>query len=192
MHFSNLYTFEPLSTYNFRKKSKIFKCENGGKFDNLVIHTLLDSHILHIHFSCWKNPNKMENSNGWSITNNFIRTLIFSRTSSPNLLGTITKLCNNQHLLNLLQSKSINNDIPFAKLCNKQLLYSHFYIFCYLYYPQKYNNHNLEPRFTLSIFLGYLSHHLRHLDLSSNRIIISHHLIFEESIFPFALVAPTI
>ena len=40
----------------------------------------------------------------------------------------------------------------------------------------------------LCVFLGYSAHHKGYhcLDLQSNRIIVSHHVIFDEASFPFA------
>jgi hypothetical protein len=46
----------------------------------------------------------------------------------------------------------------------------------------------LSPRSSLCVFLGYSSNHkgYRCLDLHSNRIIISRHVTFDESVFPFS------
>ena len=48
--------------------------------------------------------------------------------------------------------------------------------------------HKLAPLSVLCVFLGYSAHHkgYRCLDLSSNRVIISRHVIFDETAFPFA------
>lgn len=52
----------------------------------------------------------------------------------------------------------------------------------------RHSPHKLSPRSTLCIFLGYSDHHkgYRCLDLASNHIIISCHVMFDESSFPFA------
>ncbi|WVZ70805.1 hypothetical protein U9M48_019442 [Paspalum notatum var. saurae] len=54
-------------------------------------------------------------------------------------------------------------------------------------------SHKLAPRFAQCVFLGYSTHHkgYRCLDLSSNRVIISRHIIFDETSFPFAEHTPT-
>jgi hypothetical protein len=53
--------------------------------------------------------------------------------------------------------------------------------------------HKLAPRSSLYIFLGYSSEHkgYRCLELQSNRIIISRHLVFDESFFPFSDMSTT-
>ncbi|GKA38513.1 ribonuclease H-like domain-containing protein [Tanacetum coccineum] len=50
-----------------------------------------------------------------------------------------------------------------------------------------YTNHKLGPRTTPSIFLGHAANHFgyRCLDLNTNKIIISHHVTFDETVFLF-------
>jgi len=52
--------------------------------------------------------------------------------------------------------------------------------------------HMLTPRSTLCVFLGFFAHHkgYRCLDLASNKVIISRHVVFDESAFPFAERSP--
>ena len=51
--------------------------------------------------------------------------------------------------------------------------------------------HKLSPCSTLCVFLGYSLHHKGYqcLDVSSNQIIISRHVVFEESSFLFGETA---
>jgi histone deacetylase 1/2 len=53
--------------------------------------------------------------------------------------------------------------------------------------------HKLAPRSVLCVFLGYSLDHkgYRCLDISTNRVIIARHVIFDESSFPFADTTPT-
>jgi len=48
--------------------------------------------------------------------------------------------------------------------------------------------HKLQPRSTPCIFLGYPSNHRRYkcLDMTTNKIIICRHVLFNESTFPYA------
>lgn len=95
-------------------------------------------------------------------------------------------------LLNLTPSTSINNGIPFSKQFNKPPSYDHFHFYgciCYLHISPP---HKLAPRSTICVFLEYPSQHQGywHLNLSSRKIIISHHFTFYESSFPFKYVSP--
>ncbi|GKE34552.1 ribonuclease H-like domain-containing protein [Tanacetum coccineum] len=97
------------------------------------------------------------------------------------------------HLLNILPSTAINNEIPFTKLYNQTPTYEHLCVFGCLCYPHVDVAHKLEPCSTPCIFLGYPSNHrgYRCLDLASNKIIISRHVRFDEDVFPFGNVTPS-
>ena len=58
---------------------------------------------------------------------------------------------------------------------------------CFPLFPSS-KIHKLQPRSTKCVFLEYLSNHRGYkcLDLSSNKIIICHHVLFDENIFPYA------
>ncbi|CAH9141381.1 unnamed protein product [Cuscuta epithymum] len=72
-------------------------------------------------------------------------------------------------------------------LYHKQPSYSHLRIFGCLCYPHIPTPHKLAARTTPSVFLGFPSNHKGYkcLDLSTNRILISRHVTFDESTFPF-------
>lgn len=91
------------------------------------------------------------------------------------------------HLLNITPSTAINNEIPFTKLFQKNPSYSHLCVFRCLCYPFIPTSHKLEPRSTPCVFLGYPSQHrgFRCLDLHTRKIIISRHVTFDETSFPF-------
>ncbi|KAJ9560828.1 hypothetical protein OSB04_005988 [Centaurea solstitialis] len=97
------------------------------------------------------------------------------------------------HLLNILPSTSINFDTPHYRLYQKHPSYSHLRVFRCLCYPHITTPHKLASRSTPCVFLGYPSQHrgFRCLDLSTRRIIISRHVVFDESILPFGSVTPT-
>ncbi|KAJ9558576.1 hypothetical protein OSB04_013190 [Centaurea solstitialis] len=97
------------------------------------------------------------------------------------------------HVLNLLPSTSIHNDTPHFRLYRKHPSYTHLRTFGCLCYPYLTTNHKLEPRTTPCVFLGYPSQHrgFRCLDLHSRKVIISRHVVFHESIFPFGAVTPS-
>ena len=93
------------------------------------------------------------------------------------------------YLHNRRPSSSIQHEIPYTRLHNQPPTYSHLRVFGSLCYPnmQATSKHKLAPRSTACIFLGYPSSHkgYRCLDLSTRRIIISRHVTFDETTFPF-------
>lgn len=96
------------------------------------------------------------------------------------------------HLLNILPSSIINNEIPFTKLFNKRPTYNHLPTFGYLCYPYIHTRHKLQDRSTPCVFLGYPTNHCgyRCLNLNTNNIIISCHVNFDKDIFPFQNTTP--
>jgi hypothetical protein len=68
--------------------------------------------------------------------------------------------------------------------------YEHLRVFGYACYPNTSATtpHKLSPRSTRCVLLGYSSDHkgYRCLDLSTNRLIVSQHVVFDEASFPLA------
>jgi len=93
-------------------------------------------------------------------------------------------------ILIILPTKTLNFSTPHAALYGAAPSYEHLRIFGCTCYPNlsATASHKLAPRSTLCALLGYSSHHkgYRCLDMTSNRVIISRHVIFDEAIFPFA------
>ena len=93
-------------------------------------------------------------------------------------------------LLNILPTKTLEFSTPHLALFGKPPTYDHLRVFGCKCYPNMSATaiHKLAPRSVLCVFLGYSAHHkgYRCLDLSSNRVIISRHVIFDETAFPFA------
>lgn len=98
-------------------------------------------------------------------------------------------------MLNQRPSCSVDNQLPF-QLHRSVLDYSHLRVFGYLCYPNLNATipHKLAPRSAPCIFLGYPSSRKGYqcLGISTQRVIVSCHVVFDESIFPFAAtLSPT-
>jgi hypothetical protein len=94
------------------------------------------------------------------------------------------------YLLNRLPTKTINAAYPHVALFGSAPSYKHLHVFGYACYPNivAIAHHKLAPRFTRCVFLGYFADHkgYRCLDLLTNRLIVSQHVVFDEDNFPLA------
>ncbi|GJU79735.1 ribonuclease H-like domain-containing protein [Tanacetum coccineum] len=164
-------------------------CDHGGEYDNTRFHELFRQNGIQFWFSCPRTSQQNGKSERMLRTiNNLIRTLLFQAHMPPSYWVEALNMA--AHLLNILPSTAINNEIPFIKLYNQTPTYEHLRVFGCLCYPHVDVSHKLEPRSTPCIFLGYPANHrgYRCLDLASNKIIISRHVRFDEDIFPFGNV----
>lgn len=95
------------------------------------------------------------------------------------------------YLINRLSTPILSNNMsPFTALFGDPPNYSKLRIFGCLCYPwlRPYAKNKLEPRSRPCIFLGYSLTQIAYkcFDPSSNRVFISRHVTFDESIFPYA------
>ncbi|KAJ9553553.1 hypothetical protein OSB04_017598 [Centaurea solstitialis] len=197
--FQNSYIFVCMYKLNFAPKSK---------FSNVIMEknlttsnfTICYSTMLFVPF-CFSTNNfsclYTSQQNGKSermlrIINNVVRTLLFQAHLPPTYW--VEALHMASHLLNILPSTALHHDTPFHKLFDKQPSYSHLRVFGCLCYPHLNNSHKLEPRSTPCIFLGYPSNHkgYRCLNLHTKQVIISRHVVFDESTFPFGSMTPNL
>ena len=94
------------------------------------------------------------------------------------------------YLLNILPTKTKNHSTPTYLLYRKHPTYHHLRTFGCLCYPllPSTSIHKLQNRSTSYVFLGYPSDHRGYkcYELSTRKIIISRHVVFDEHVFPFA------
>jgi hypothetical protein len=89
-----------------------------------------------------------------------------------------------------MPTKAISTPFPHFALFGTTLSYAHLRVFgcaCYLNTSPTVP-HKLAPRSYRCVFLGYSSEHKAYqcLDLSTNRLLVSRHVVFNKSSFPFA------
>jgi hypothetical protein len=98
------------------------------------------------------------------------------------------------YLLNLLPTKAISAPIPHFALFSTTPSYVHLRVFGCACYPNTSATapHKLAPCSCRCVFLGYSSDYngYRCLDLTTNRMLIFRHIVFNESSFPFASSGP--
>ncbi|GJY71727.1 ribonuclease H-like domain-containing protein [Tanacetum coccineum] len=189
--FDTFVTFRAYVNKQFNVDIKALQCDHGGEYDNTRFHNLFRQNGMQFRFSCPKTSQQNGKSERMLRTlNNITRTLLFQAHIPPSYWVEALNMA--AHLLNILPSTAINNEIPFTKLHNKPPTYDHLRVFGCLCYPHISFDHKLQPRSTACVFLGYPALHrgYRCLDLSTNKIIISQHVIFDEDQFPFGSMMP--
>lgn len=189
--FTKFLHFRSYVNTQFTTEIKSFQCDHGGEFDNTLMQNLFSTNGIQIRFSCPKTSQQNGKSERMIRTiNNFIRTLLFQAHLPPHFW--VEALHMATYLLNILPSTAIQNDTPYHKLFHKPPNYSLLRIFGCLCYPYLNNTNKLAPRSTPCIFLGYPAHHrgFRCLDLATYKIIISRHVTFDETSFPFGSMTP--
>lgn len=130
---------------------------------------------MHIRFSCPYTSQQNRKYECMLCTiNNVIHTL-FSRTNMPPT-----------YCVNILPSTTLKNDNPHHKLFQQKPSYTYLRVFGCFCNRHILTPNKLAPPTTPFIFLGYPSNHRGFLclNLSTMQIIISHHVVFDETVFP--------
>jgi len=153
------------------------------------MHASLRTNGIIFHLSCpYTSPQNGKAERILRTLNNSMQTLLIDASMPPKYWAEALAVAT--YLLNRSSSSSIRNAIPYFRLYNSYPTYDHLRVLDCLCYPnlQATSPHKLTPRSTAYVFLGYPPDHKRYrcLDLSTCRIIISQHVVFDESTFPFA------
>ncbi|KAJ9556167.1 hypothetical protein OSB04_010781 [Centaurea solstitialis] len=101
----------------------------------------------------------------------------------------VEALLSSVHTFNLLPSTTIQYKTPFEVLFGFFPTYTHLRVFGCLCYPNTSptSPHKLAPRSSVCVYLGPSTDHrgYRCLDLITQKVIISRHVTFDETLFPF-------
>jgi hypothetical protein len=187
--FATLSNFFAYARTQFGASVKAVQCDNGREFDHSSARTFFLTHGTILRMSC--RYTSQQNGRAERILrtiNNIVRSLLFQASLSPaywaDTLHTAT------YLLNRHPTKTLAGRTPYLALFGTPPSYGHLRVFGCACYPNLSSTatHKFSPRSTLCVFLGYSADHkgYRCLDLHSNRIIVSRHVVFDESSFPFA------
>jgi hypothetical protein len=168
---------------------KVVQCDKGREFDNSASRDFFLSHGMQLRMSC----SYTSSQNGKAermirTTNDTIRTLLLQAHLPARFWA--EALHTSTYLLNRLPSTACSVPTPHQALFGSPPHYDHLRVFGCACYPNTAATvpHKLAPRSTLCVFLGYSPDHngYRCLDLSSRRILISRHVVFDESAFPYS------
>lgn len=172
---------------------KCFQAANGTEFVNNATTTYLASRGILLRLSC-PYTSAQNGKAEWVVRtlDNSVRTLLLHAFMPPSYwVEALAAVC---YLLNRRPSSAIGTEVPYTRLHGVPPTYDHLLVFGCLCYPnlQATSAHKLAPRSTACVFLGYPSSHkgYRCLDLSTRRIIVSRHVVFDESQISFAVTTP--
>lgn len=191
--FSKFLHFSALVKNQFSATIKSLQCDNGGEFNNHQFHKHFADHGISFRFSCPYTSQQNGRSERMIQTiNNAVRTLLF-QAKLPSSFW-VEALHTAVYLLNILPSKAIQNHTPYTILFKKLPDYNHLKVFGCLCYPNQNNSitHKLSPRSSRCLFLGYPSDYrgYRCYDLNTRKIILSRHVRFDETCFPYPNTTP--
>jgi hypothetical protein len=121
-------------------------------------------------------------------TNDVVRSLLFQASLPTHYWA--EALATATYLLNRLPTKAVAHPTPYFALFGIHPSYDHLRVFGCACYPNLASTapHKLAPRSTRCVFLGYSPDHKGYqcLDLTSHRVLISRHVVFDESDFAFS------
>ncbi|KAJ9547776.1 LOW QUALITY PROTEIN: hypothetical protein OSB04_020319 [Centaurea solstitialis] len=175
--FSTFLHFFSMIKTQFHYTIKTIQCDNGREFDNQQFHNLCSQIGTQFRFSCPTPHPKMVKRSIRSI-NNILRTLL-AHSNVPMYLWHHA-LQHATYLLNILPTKTLANLTPTRLLYNLQPTYTHLRTFGCLCYPltPSLSIHKLQKRSQPCVSLCY--------DINSKTIILSRHVVFDETNFPFS------
>ncbi|KAI3751228.1 hypothetical protein L2E82_22276 [Cichorium intybus] len=187
-------SFHAFVQTQFTCKIKSIQCDNGGEFDNGHFRDFCDTHGIVFRFSCpHTSPQNGKSERKLRTLNNIVRTLLAHASIPPSFWP--HALQHATYLHNILPSKILNHKSPLKCLYQKDPSYLDLKVFgclCFPLFPST-TIHKLQPRSTPCVFLGHpLSQRgYKCFDMSTNKIIISRHVMFDETKFPFSSIHNT-
>ncbi|KAJ9565991.1 LOW QUALITY PROTEIN: hypothetical protein OSB04_001957 [Centaurea solstitialis] len=186
--FSIFKTFRAYVLNQFKTDIQLFQCDNGREFNNQPFLDFFKTHGIKIRFSCpYTSPQNGKAERTIRTINNTLRTSLIQASLPP--IFWVEALLSSVHTFNLLPSTTIQYKTPFEVLFGFSPTYSHLRVFGCLCYPNTSPTsvHKLAPRSSACVYLGPSTDHrgYRCLDLITQKVIISRHVNFDETHFPF-------
>ena len=187
--FTKFSNFHAYIKTQFNTFIKTFQCDLGGEFDNNPFKTFASTNGLQFRFSC---PHTSQ-QNGKSERmirrlNEIMLTLLTHASLPPNFwVEALHTAC---YLHNILPTKLLKFHTPTSALYRRHPTYDHLRVFGCTCYPNTSSTrpHKLATRSVRCVFLGYPADFrgYRCLDITIGRIILSRHVTFDETSFPFS------
>ncbi|KAJ9562193.1 hypothetical protein OSB04_007353 [Centaurea solstitialis] len=159
--FSTFKTFRAYVLNQFKTDIQLFQCDNGREFNNQPLLDFFKTHGIKIRFSCpYTSPQNGKAERTIRTINNALRTSLIQASLPPTFW--VEALLSSVHTFNLLPSTTIQYKTPFES-------------------PQACSS-------ILSLCLPWSKHGsswVSLIDLITKKVIISRHVTFDETHFPF-------
>ncbi|KAJ9563458.1 hypothetical protein OSB04_008618 [Centaurea solstitialis] len=186
--FSVFKTFRAYVLNQFKTDIQLFQCDNGREFNNQLFLDFFKTHGIKIRFSCpYTSQQNGKAERTIRTINNTLRTSLIQASLPPKFW--VEALLSAVHTFNMLPSTTIQYKTPFEVLFGFFPTYSHLRVFGCLCYPNTSptSAHKLAPRSSACVYLGPSTDQrgYRCLDLITQKVIISRHVNFDETHFPF-------
>lgn len=173
----------------FQKAIKSFQCDMGREFDNTQFRAFCTNNGMEFRFSCPHTSSQNGKAERMIRTLNDITRSLLTQAFMPPTYWVDALLMAN-YLHNILPTKTLHYRTPTHALFLRPPTYTHIKVFGCLCFPHlsATTTHKLSPRSTPCVFLGFPPNHRGYacLDISSKKIIISRHVTFDETLFPFS------
>jgi hypothetical protein len=168
---------------------KAIQCDNGQEFDNSTSRDFFLSHVMQLRMSYpYTSSQNGKAERMIRMTNDTIRTFLLQAHLPARFWA--EGLHTSTYVLNHLPSTVCLAPTPHQALFGTPLRYDHLRVFGCACYPNTAATapHKIAPCSTLCVFLGYSPDHKgnRCFDLSSRRVLISRHVVFDEFVFPYS------
>jgi len=172
----------------FNSSIKTLQCDEGGEYKSHVFQKYLATHGISQRFSCPKHPE--QNGIAERKHRHIIETSIvmLSHAHIPNKYW-VDACLTATYLINRLPSRALSQKSPYEHLYAKIPKYETLKVFGCQCYPWlvPYAQNKLQQKSKPCVFLGYSLNHQGYkcLDLSTRRIYLSRHVLFDDDTFPF-------
>ncbi|PKU70250.1 Retrovirus-related Pol polyprotein from transposon TNT 1-94 [Dendrobium catenatum] len=193
--FSKFQEFYNMVRCQFNKNIKTLRTDGGGEYINKSFEQFCKTFGLRHQYTCPHTPSQ----NGLAERKNIhiletVRSLLI-HYNAPHSLW-VHALHTAIHIINRLPTRKLKNKTPHKSLYNTQPSYNHLKIFgclCYLWL-KPYAKSKLDSFSKPCVFIGYPPAQKGYLclDPDTNLIYTSHHVVFNEQIFPYHRTQSTV
>src|SRR4051812_28857804 len=187
--FLNFYQY---TLVHFGLPIRFIQCDNGREFDNNRNRDFFLSKGTLLRFSCpYTSPQNGKAERSLRSINDILRTLLLQASLPPRFW--VEALRTATYLINIRPTKTCPLYTPFQSLFLSSPDYGSLRVFGCLCFPNitATTNHKLDPRSLPCVYLGLSDDHKgsRCYDPVSGRVILSRHVTFDETVFPYAFVS---